>query len=282
MARTVAPRGGGSAGCGGDDGTGADDGGGRSQRSPERVAPGGRPGRRRAAGRARPHREPPCVDDRRASRRRPSRRSRRRDGEGTHERARVVDAAGPGASVRRVSRVARPSRPPRDGVLRARPVRTFPPLRARSARNAQMPATATDADAPPPDAGDRVVERPLVPSRRREPTERSAGAVARTGASRSVPFRRSATSRAARASFCFIVTTFGTRRSAPFPPKSSRRARGRATTRPLVAHSLVRRAPPPQTMRAGSSPARLAPSRARVPPPPRAPPPRGCRDVPTC
>lgn len=167
--------------------------------------------------------EPPRVDDRRASRRRPSRRSRRRDGEGTRERARAVDAAGPGAKVRRVSRVARPSRPPRDGVLRARPVRTFPPLRARSARNAQVPATATDADAPPPDAGDRVVERPLVPSRRREPTERSAGAVARTGASRSVPFRRSATSRAARASFVSIVTTFGTRRSAPFPAKSSRR-----------------------------------------------------------
>lgn len=67
-----------------------------------------------------------------------------------------------------------------------------------------------------------------------------------------------------------------------FQPNPAAGARGRATTRPLVAHSLVRRAPPPRTTRAGSSPARLAPSRARVPPPPRAPPPRGCRDVPTC
>jgi hypothetical protein len=145
----------------------------------------------------------------------------------------------------------------------------------------RCPATATDAGAPPSDTGDRVVERPLVPSRRREPTERSAGAVARTGASRSVPFRRSATSRAARASFVSIVTTFGTRRSAPFPTnqppgraderrrdRSSRIlsfvARRRPERRPRVAPPRVSR---PRARGSHPRPARPHPGVAEMCPP---------------
>ena len=255
------------------DSTVDDDGGGRSQRSPERVARGERPGRRRAAGRARPHREPGRVDDRRASRRGPSRRSRRRNVEGTRERTRADDAEGRGASVRRVSRVVRPSRPPRDGVLRARPVRTFPPLRcplcakrtfARRPRltptrplPTQATAWSSDPSYHPKGASPQSVQLALS----REPVRPEASL-----------FGGSPPRRSSRGLFP-SSPSLATRRTAPFPADPAAGARGRATTRPLVSRALARRVPPPRTTRAGSSSARRAPSRARVPSPPRAPPP---------
>ena len=67
-----------------------------------------------------------------------------------------------------------------------------------------------------------MVERPVVSSQRREPAERSAGAVARTGTSRSVPFRRFATSAQLARAFS-IVPIFGNPAHGTVSSRSCRR-----------------------------------------------------------